>query len=623
MEEKAIPVTPEVSSPPKKKAKRSPKLVSETPILLPDLPIQGHPASELGSPLPVEASLGRDAPAYNWDRTVAERAQKEERERAMRLPFPSPPVTTGTFDQMCAYWNELCKSQVSSFAKLYLSRWWPVLLPVATTDDFGNQKESFPNDLIITPTDGELGERLILQLAGVGEYRFRLNDTRRPWKQQTVMFSELNVIEQSLWNLHPPILDYKRLDLDAKRNQVYIKFARSHGYLPREGEIEQEKDDMANAEVVTQLLQANKSLTDQVLKGPAPPAPVPIPVKVETNGNGDGGAVKAMADVAIAIMSREQPAPADPIQMVQSMVGMLKEITPKPDTSATDLAKVVVEAKQKADDRAYELQKEQLTQMRAELKEARTAINPTQVLPPRTRKEMLEDAVAEQTLLRTLAGGRAPRTEEEPEKPGFIDKWGEVLPALAQPVSAFLQGLFQTIQFGFHSYQVASYNNALGKNGGAPMQPMSMNNPQSQPPQAGQPMAPQGPAPTPQQSEQEQVFSTIMSGVIKMSPYLVKHLDKGKSGAEFAEFIIENGEEERTTYDRIRALPEALSKIGIQVPGKDEEQFLNACRFVFEKYPPLWQKVGNHPTVKQFLTEFYSYDQIVAEQTEAEKGEQK
>lgn len=619
MEEKAIPVTPEVTAPPKKRAKRSPKPVTDIPISGPDLDIHSHPESE-----PAASPVQTEKPVYEWDRTIAERAQKEERERAMRVPFPAPPATTAPFEQMCAYWNELVKSPVASFAKLYLSRWWPVLLPVETTDDFGRPKDSFPNDLTITPTDGELSERLILQLAGVGEYRFRLNDTRRPWKQQTVMFSELNVIEQSLWQLHPPILDYKRLDLDAKRNQVYIKHARSHGYIPREGEIQQEKEDMANDAVVTQLLQANKDLTAQVVsKGtPAPAAPVAAaPVKAETNGSGEGSAVKAMADVAIAIMSREQPAPADPIQMVQSMVGMLKEITPKPDTSAADLAKVVVEAKQAADERNFTLQKEQLDQVRAELKEARLATNATQVLPAKSRKEMLEDAVAEQQLLKTLAGGgRSVRGDEEPEKPSFLEKYGELLPLIAQPISAMVQGIFQTIQFGFHSYQIASYNNALGKNGGAPMAPMNMNPQNPNPPQPGQPIAPEGPAPSPQQSEQDQVFNTIMQGVIKISPFLVKHLDKGKSGAEFAEFIIENADEERTAYDRIRAMPQVLGQIGLQVPGAGLDQFLNACKFVFGKYPPLWQKIGNHPTIKQFLTEFYNYDEIVA--AEQQEGDE-
>jgi hypothetical protein len=482
------------------------------------------------------------------------------------------------------------------------------LLPVDTMDQFGNAKESFPTDVRITAEDGALSQQFVLQVAGVGEYKFRLNDSRRPWAQQTVVFSELQVIDPSLWTLHPPIIEPKRLDLEAKRNQAYVKFARAHGYIPHEGAVEKEQADMATETVLTQLLQQNKQLTDQVI---SKPAAAPIPAVPSKSENGDGGAMRAMADVVTAILSREQPAPAsDPMALVKGVVDMVKAITPAPDNSSAELAKEVVKSKQASDDRMFQLQKEQLDNVRQELKDARTAAAaPTAVVAapaPRTDVDILEEAVKKQNLVKQLTG-RASAAEEE-AKPSNIDKWLDAMPFIAPIAQSLIGGVFQTFHFGLQTWQQISYNNAL-KNGGEPKPPTTM----EKPPEPGKPIPPQGPPPTPEQQAQAQQMPLILGGVAKLIGPLQRALNNSKTGDEFAESMIDFTEDGRADYDKVRNVAETLTRIGMPVPGEGVEQFKQAVGFLFQQFPAFYAKVVNLPTFGTFLEEFYRYDEIAAE----------
>jgi hypothetical protein len=494
-----------------------------------------------------------------------------------------------------------------------VQRWWPVLLPVDAMDQFGNSKESFPTDVKVTAEDGPLSQQFMLQVAGVGEYKFRLNDSRRPWAQQTVVFSELQVIDPSLWTLHPPIIDPKRLDLEAKRNQAYIKFARAHGYLPHEGAVEKEQADMATETVLTQLLQQNKQLTDQVISKPAAaPAPTPQP----KSENGDGGALRAMADVVTAALNRPQPAAppaADPMAMVHGIAGVVHTLMPKPDTASSDLAKEVVKESAAANERVFKMQESALNELRQQVKDAHTTAVVAPVAP-RSDVDILEEAVKKQNLVKQLTG-RASAAEEE-SKPSNIDKWLDAMPFIQPIAQSLIGGIFQTIHFGFQTWQTISYNNALSKNGGEPKAPTTMD----KPPEPGKPIQPQGPPPTPEQQAQAQQMPLILQGVAKLIGPLQRALNNSKTGDEFAESMIDFTEDGRADYDKVRNVAETLTRIGMQVPGEPGvEQFKQAAGFLFQQFPAFYQKVATLPTFGVFLEEFYDYDKIAAEKQQQEQ----
>jgi hypothetical protein len=612
----AISVTPEVAPIEKKKPKRSAKPKSEQPQNPGNFAIETQPAPEsapiLNGTEKIDLKTGE---TYPWDRTGAEAAEQAEQVRISKTAFPVPKDTTLPFAELCDYYNGLRELPVGRYARLYVARWWPVLLPVETFDDFGNLKESFPNDVKITAEDGPLSQQLLLQLAGVGEYRFRLNDSRRPWKQQTLVFSELELIDPSLWTLHPPIIDPKRLDFEAKRNQAYIKFARAHGYLPHEGAEQKEQSDMANEQIVSQLLNQNKQLTDQVIstKPAAAPAPTPPP----KSENGDGSAMKAVVDLATAALNRPAPpvAPgADPMVMVRGMVDIIKEIKPAPDTSATDLAKQVVTQAESANTRIYELQKEQMKDMRAELDRMRTAAVVTPPAPP-TLAQQFQDMEALMGAAKRLTG-RGGSTAEEEDKPDKLDKYVALLSAGAPIIGQIVQGIFQTGQMFIQTWGIVSYNNSLAKNGAAEPKPPTTMEKQTEP---GKPVPPQGPPPTPEQQAQAQQMPLILAAVSQIIGPLQRALNNSKTGDEFAESMIDFTSDGRADYDRVRNVAETLIRLGMQVPGQPGvEQFKNAAAYLFQQFPAFWQKVGPLPTFGAFLEEFYDYDRIAAQKQQEE-----
>ena len=160
-------------------------------------------------------------------------------------------------------------------------------------------------------------------------------------------------------------------------------------------------------------------------------------------------------------------------------------------------------------------------------------------------------------------------------KPSSIDKWLDAAPLFAPVISQIVGGFFQTIHFGLTTWQTVAYNNALAKNG-EPKPPTTM----EKTAEPGKPLAPQGPAPTAEQQAQQTQWNTIMSGIQTLAPHLIRFLDKGKSGAELAEFVIENADEQRTSYERIKHLADSLVMIGVQVPRRFRSREVHECRAI-------------------------------------------
>jgi hypothetical protein len=613
MEETTIPVTPEVAPAAKSKPKRSAKPKSDQPGQPQNSgnsTIETHPAPESALPANGAAKIDlKTTEHYAWDRTIEEDRQRATDDLVRRTLFPVPPAKTVPFEKFVEYWGDLIKLPVSKYARLHVRRWYPVCLPEETEDSrTGLKREGFPGEKSLIADFGPLNEQRILDEFGVGDYTIRLNDTRRPFEQATIIHCEKFATRRDYAN-HPPDFKLSRLDWDDPSNGPYIKWAQSRGILPMEREFEKEQADMATEAVLTQLLQQNKQLTDQVIntKPTPPPAPAPPP----KSENGDGGAMKAVVDLATAALNRPQPAipPAsDPMVMVRGMVDIIKEIKPAPDTSATDLAKQVVAQAASANDRIYQLQKDQMDQMRADLKDAKTPAAAVTPAAPPTLAQQFQEMETVMGAAKRIARGGAPE-EQESSKPSNIDKWLEAAPILGPIVQSFVQGIFQTMHFGLQTWQTISYNNALAKNG-EPRPPTTM----EKQPEPGKPMPPQGPPPTPEQTAQAQQMPLILAAVSQIIGPLQRALNNSKTGDEFAESMIDFTSDGRADYDRVRNVAETLIRLGMQVPGQPGvEQFKNAAAYLFQQFPAFWAKVGPLPTFGAFLEEFYDYDRIAAQ----------
>jgi len=570
-----------------------------------------------GSPKPKET--------YDWDRVPADEARR-------KMSFPPPKATTLSFEDFCEYYNALREMPVSSYARLYVQRWWPVLLPVEKTDQFGNIKDSFPSDVKVSLDDGPMSPQLMLQLAGVGQYKFRLNDTRRPWAQQTVVFSEFEIADRSLWNLNRAVFDTERLDLDANRNQAYIKFARSVGILPREDEAEKEQADMAQATVVESVMndaRAERARADQLQREAIARA------ERETQQAKEAEA-KAKADAAAAITKAEESKPAAPasdlLNVVNSVATLAKSLQSPKDDSLTKYLEVQAEREKTQREREKEerdaartaatVERKRADDLQAEvLADLRKKVDtppptPAAAVTPPTRRQMLEDAVAEQTLLKQLAGRGGAVPEEE--KPSNIDKWLEAAPVIGPIIQSFVQGCFQTLHFGLQTWQTISYNNALLGKGEQPKPPTTM---EQKPPEPGKPIPPQGPQPTAEQQAQQHQFQLILQQVGLIVGPLNRAINNSKTGDEFAESMIDFTSDGRADYDKVRNVADSLIRLGMSVPGQPGiEQFKNAVAYLFQQgNPAFYQKVATLPTFGVFLEEFYDYDKIAAEKQQQQE----
>ncbi len=213
--------------------------------------METQPAPE---PTPVNGIDLKTSETYEWDRTGSERAEQAKQELISKTPFPVPDAKTLPFPKFCAYWNALIQLPVAKYARIYVRRWFPVLLPEEIEDArTGLRREAHPNERKYTAEDGPLDEKKLLTEIGVGDYTFRLNDSRRPWDQATIVHGE-KLSTMRNWDLYPPVFDQPRLDWDDDANRVYIKWAQSRGKLPQDRDTEKEQADMAQANVVETVM---------------------------------------------------------------------------------------------------------------------------------------------------------------------------------------------------------------------------------------------------------------------------------------------------------------------------------------------------------------------------------
>jgi hypothetical protein len=631
-QEDAISVTPEVAGTGKSKPKRSAKPKSEQPETLADRGLESTPAPEAAPIVSGATAAHPKAPqrTWDWDRTQEEAKQKEaarlETERLSRLPLPPPKAKTLPWPDFCEYWNALRELPISPCIRLYVQRWLPVLLPVIETDRFGASKESHPSDLKIQTGDGPLSEDLILQLGGVGDYTFRLNDTRRPWEQGTICQSQLET--KRLWDTYPPVFDLKRLDYEDKKNQVFIKFARARGILPREDEMEKEQADMAQVTAIDTVLEDSRKereRTDKLQREALDRAERELREQKEATARAQAEAQAAKAD---------EPKPAAPasdlLNVVTSVATLAKSLQAPKDDSLSEYLKLQQEREKTEREREREEREtsrqaaagerkradDLQAQILADLKEANKA--PAAVVtspaPPLTLAQQFQDMETLMGAAKRIAKGGA--TAEEESKPSNIDKWLDAMPFIQPVAQSLIGGIFQTIHFGFQTWQTISYNNALAKNGGEPKAPTTMD----KPPEPGKPIQPQGPPPTPEQQAQAQQMPLILQGLAKLIGPLRRALNNSKTGDEFAESMIDFTEDGRADYDKVRNVAETLTRIGMQVPGEPGvEQFKQAAGFLFQQFPAFYQKVATLPTFGTFLEEFYEYDKIAAEKQQEQK----
>jgi hypothetical protein len=574
-----------------------------------------------------------DTPAYEWDRTGAEKAEQARARIIQQTPFPTPPARTVRKDAFFEYWNELIKLDVGRYARLFCHRWYPVLLPAENENPLAIKKEMFPSEKRYDASDGPLNEQRIMETVGVGDYTFRLNDTRaKTFSAATILFCEKFATMRD-FDTYPPKLDVDRVDWTDPANAQYIKWGRSTGVLRDPEAVAEEKEQMAAATVTTELIgQANKERerADQLLNAQLDQTKAEL--------------AETKTQLERAKQEKSMPAPAAPassqasdlISVVSSVAALSKELVPRPDNSFQnflDLEKEreITRREQAAEERRRaqeeaDRQRARADDLQAQLlrdaKEARTAPPAAAAAAPLTAVQVLQEEVSKQELIQTLYGGkrRPAANEEEPAQESSADKWAAILTPLAPIIGQTISGLFSLAAHGLNVWGEAKYNEAVKAKGGEPQLPSHVKKNQK----PGEPLPPT-PAANPAADAQQKAFGQVMGQVIKLVKPIQRALEAGTSGAQFADDIINSAfTAGRADYDRIREIAATLTTIGMQVEGEGLEQFKNAvatCLLQIKNngVPEVWNELRSVPTFVQFLEDFYNYDEWKAAEEQAQQ----
>lgn len=434
---------------------------------------------------------------------------------------------------------------------------------------------------------------------GSGEYRIRLNE--QVSQKTTICFCHIQIHDEE----YPPVIsDLAWLDLHHPLNKSYIEFLRFKGVeIPgdkRQTE-RQEEEDMANTEAVkeltgavTEMAQLAVSTAQRGEKQPVDSATTAVIKGLEVMQQA-GNASIAMVKEAAASLNR--PAALDPVESLGRLAGTLKDVAsalrPEKDDSSTHLMGMldaILKQQEISRQREGELytrllgiQADQINRLQTSVdrllteKQAQAAT----AAPPGSIEELVGKLKSLRSGLKELMG------ENEDDRPA---RRGSLLETLVENAPALLQGLGGVVS----GAAAAWHNAAVVRTGQGTPIPVTL-------PTATAESPAEIPPPATGTAEQQQEVRNMLDQLQMLKAPLVKALDDGKTGDEFADDMIELMG--RSMYDQIReAGKETLYKI-LQL-----------------HLPDVWRMAQGMPQrFDRFIDQFLSRDEIlVQEEAEAQ-----
>lgn len=341
------------------------------------------------------------------------------------------------------------------------------------------------------------------------------------------------------------------------------------------------------------------TIKDLVSERQRPPQITAVPVREKTADPME--TVNAMVTLAREIA----PKSVDPMETVNAVVALAKEMAPKQDGSNSALIREVLEAnrlqsndRQAMNDRITAMQDKQIDDLRAELRASRRESEAANV-PPKSFADQLKELKEFSATIKEISGVVP---DDEPKRGGGF--WGAVLEQAPVIIPGVL-GLFQTAAN-------MMYNHALANAGAGKPQPPPNVQTEQQPPMMMAGIAPPAPQEDPNMMNPlYAVFSRFHPFLQQVEKPLIDFLfdpQREHAGADFAEIII-----------TIKGRPDYE-----QLKGAGPETILN----LLKSYPPIWNQVQSLPAsipgvpdkVAAFISDFMDYDSIrEAEETGADE----
>lgn len=439
---------------------------------------------------------------------------------------------------------------------------------------------------------------------GSGDYNLILNEQVHQRKTITRCAIRIREMEE-----YPPCIpDIKWLDLTDPANTSYIESLRLKGVeIPGDksrGREQEERDDMAVTEAVTELAGTVKDLTRQAVaaaqhrpEAPAPSMDSQAQLKAIDLVQQAGTTACEIVKTAAQQMGQMQQRSSSPATDLAAVAGVLKDLASalrpeKADNPIDSVLKLLNTAAEKEDNlhkQIMNLQQVQIAQLQAAvdrmLSERQTAAAVAN--PPMTAqiKEMAE--------MKKLLRDFLDMGEEDEDKPSRGSRSGGLLEAAVNNAPGILTAIGGIVS----GIAAAAHNAAVARTGQGTPIPVP---PPAPIPQPGE-LAPGSMETTTAQGVSPEVQMQIHQQVQALTGPLVKALNEDKTGDEFAEILIEYAG--RNTYDQLSALGKNGILMLLQVYAREVYALVMSMPARFDG----------------FLDEFLDYDALNEQEEEAKR----
>ena len=507
------------------------------------------------------------------------------------------------------YWRSLCENpSYKDRVIVYVYSSWPVMREGMR--QLEKALEWFPYE--------DLARKF-----GCGDYHLKLNDIGMSY--QTVCACTVrNVGDRNLMEF-PPVRNPEGIEISDPLNRSYVEWCRSRGIeLPGDDWVRNREDEenMANVEAVRELTRTVRDLTDKATakkeREPLDPTGVALVKGMEVISDATRQANEIIdrgVQRALEVKGQQQ----NPVELLRETAAVIKDLIPPviPGSGgggmgeAVKLMEMMMERDRQYVDKIFQIQTERI----AFMEKAQVSAPPP--APPKGLKEQLEEMRAMKDTLRDVLGMGEMDEDSKPAR----KEWTEYIPQILQGLTALGTVIGSAIQ----NVAVARTGQGTPAPVPAPAQVLTPEQmaaaaqgtagvaPGSVASQYGTPGAPGAPGADGgiTGANTMERFNRFLD-MIQVA--LLRSFQEGESGADFAAKLIEltdngmfgPGVEGRQIYDGVLEFGELM--VGTLI----------------KTHAGIWSVVSQTPQKwERFLHEFFTADQIWAEEDRRERAEQR
>jgi hypothetical protein len=525
-----------------------------------------------------------------------------------------------------SYWASLTKplGDRIELCQVKIYRHWPVISVKLVEPE---RKDTYIEMMTgACPLEPENYVQWFLDRFGSGRWHVVMNEDHVHGEIMEAYFSAIDL------DRYPPKLDLRTVVVGEKSNETYLRWLAATGVkTPWANPQGQEDDDMSSAAgealkvvatAVTDMAQKNVELAEAAADARVEaaeaketdrrenPEEARIPVSAAIEGM---KMVSNAADQTIKMVTSHAGSQFNPIEMMKAAAEIVR-----PQKNDDPTLGLVLNALTSANERALAMQKEQLDFYKAMVMkpngDGSFSLAPQQVQPPQPvggLRSMLEEGKELVELAEMLGFKRAGRGAAVPEAPP-PEPGKSIMVTIVENIVPITTGLALVANLLYNVLRKGEPQNPQEAVQNAQRQAAAFVPPEAQPQPTGfHPQPDQPGAAQPQPAANGDPFAAWRQFITEIEGPLVSHFfGTNYNGYTFAEFILSNGSGAgentvgRKTYDTIK---EQLGPAGFDQ--------------LVQSHFPLWSKLSGTPQkYKQFLTEFFTYDEWQAEEAGKPEG---